>query len=106
MVLSIFVKEFHFTLETILLLNIVYFGIIWKWGPYNKTIDVHNKFLRLNHGTVVFFLFSFTIMKWAKNLHEKIRVAFMYTNVGLMGLVILGGFVRIYYEQRYRVLKL
>jgi hypothetical protein len=30
----------------------------------------------------------------------------MYTSVGLMGLVVLGGFVRIYYEHRYRVLGL
>lgn len=45
-------------------------------------------------------------MKWSKDLHDKIIVAFMYTIVGLMGLVILGGFVRIYYEKRYRVLKL
>jgi hypothetical protein len=69
MVFSIFVKEFHFNLELISTLSLIYFGLIWKWSPYNQTINVHNKFLRLNHGTVVFFLLSFTIMKWAKNLH-------------------------------------
>jgi hypothetical protein len=30
----------------------------------------------------------------------------MYMNVALMSLVVFGGFVRIYYEQRYRVLGL
>ena len=30
----------------------------------------------------------------------------MYANVALIGLVVLGGFARIYYEHRYRVLGL
>jgi hypothetical protein len=30
----------------------------------------------------------------------------MYIDVSLMGLVVLGGFIRIYFEHRYRVLGL
>jgi hypothetical protein len=68
MVLEIFLSQFGYVLEIMLGLGLAYFILIWKWSPYNEAIDVHNKFLRLNHGALAFILLCFMIMKWTNDM--------------------------------------
>ena len=52
----LFVQLGNFGVEIMLILTFCYLLFVWKWQPYSKAVDFHNKALRFNHFTVVFFM--------------------------------------------------
>jgi len=59
-------------------LSLGYFIGIWVWNPYNKAIQLHNNFLRLNHGTVLLFEIYFLIINRVGKIPDKVYVTFMW----------------------------
>lgn len=53
----------EFGMEILLVICFVYWFFVWKWKPYNKAVNFHNKVLRFNHFVAVFFMAVNVIMK-------------------------------------------
>mgnify|MGYP006959903415 CR=1 FL=1 len=102
MIFSVLVKSFPYSLELTLGLSTTYFILIWVWKPYHKSIDIHNKFLRLYYGTFVLFLVICYLFSKVNNLSKDFYIIMMYVVMVLISLILIIGFVRILIERIYR----
>ena len=53
MSLDVEIDSFTYALEITLIMAFGYFLLICFWPPYFKTINIHNTFLKINHGIAV-----------------------------------------------------
>jgi hypothetical protein len=89
-------------LELVLGLSGFYFLLVWFWKPYHPAINAHNHFLKMNHGLVVAFLSIFYVFANFKDLSAEFYTGSIYSILVLVFCVILGGFIRIWIEKRFR----
>ena len=102
MLIGVLVKGFEFSLDFTLGLSTIYFIFIICWKPYYPTINIHNNFLKLNHGTVVLLLVICELFSKINNMNIGVILFFMYFVMALLSAIIIGGFVRIYLEYKFR----
>ena len=102
MVFSVLVRSFHYSLELALGLCTTYFILIWVWKPYHKSIDIHNKFLRLYYGTFVLFLVICYLFAKVTNISKDFYVVMIYVIMVLISVILIIGFARILIERIYR----
>lgn len=96
LVIGVMFEEFKYKLEFMIGLTGSYFVLIIFWRPYHKAVNLHNLFLILNHGTVVVFFVICYVYTHFQHLTNDFYANTMYGIMSLIGLVMLGGYVRIW----------
>ncbi len=84
-----------------LAISLIYFILIWKWKPYNEAADFHNKALRLNYFTVVFFVAACEVFKITE-ISFSVFVIMVYLSLFLMLILSCCAFWRLYVEYQFR----
>lgn len=80
-----------------LVVSVIYFGIIFYWSPYYKSVKVHNYFLFFNHAVSIIGLVIFEFFHRKANLKPITYIGLLYFLISLLFLVLSGGFVRLYF---------
>lgn len=65
------------------------------WKPYHSSINVHNNFLKLYYGTFVLFMTICYIFSKSTQLSTNICITLIYIVMILIGIIMVGGFVRL-----------
>lgn len=102
MVVSVILPTFLYSLETIMALSTIYFLLIGFWCPYYSCSNIHNHFLKLYYGTFVLFLGFCYLFAKSASLGRWTYVAVMYLILLLIASIAIAGFVRIFWEYRFR----
>ncbi len=80
----------------------MYFVMIILWKPYHGVMNVHNHFLKLYYGTFVVFLVFCYMFSKVGSLSSSTYIIIMYLITSLICCVMVGGFVRVYLEYKFR----
>lgn len=97
MILPLFLTSFTYYLELIAGFSVAYFLLITIWKPYHELINAHNHFLKLNHGTVVLFIGICVMFDNVTIQSQTAYIAIMYVIMGLITIIMIGGYVRIFF---------
>jgi hypothetical protein len=110
---------FYFVVQTLLMVNVlieeisqygldlmlafcfVYLVIVWRWNPYNKAINFHNRALKLNHFTSFFFVLACELFTRIQ-LSPTVFVILIYISLFLLIVVSCCAFARLYFEYQFR----
>lgn len=80
-----------------------YCALIWFWSPYFKVVNIHNTFLKINHIIAAIILIFYEVFNRSVSSISPLSYVFLaYCILGLLSIVLIGGFVRIYFEHLYR----
>lgn len=101
MVDILFDSSFNFGVEILLGISTVYLIFVWKWKPYHSAVSFHNKALRLNHSSIVFFMLINAITHRVE-ISMTIYLILVYVTTVLLLVVTVCGYVRIVVEHRFR----
>ena len=102
MVISTMIRSFSYCLEMTLGCAVFYFLAIAIWKPYHSSINIHNHFLKVYYGTFVLFMAICYVFAKIPQLSMDIYVALIYVVTGLIAVIMVSGFVRIFIEKNFR----
>jgi hypothetical protein len=102
MVVSTMIPSFGYCLEMTLGCGTVYFLVIFIWKPYHSSINIHNHFLKVYHGSFVLFMIICYVFARIPRLSIGVYVALIYIVTGLISVIMVSGFIRIFIEKNYR----
>jgi hypothetical protein len=110
---------FYFIVQTLLMINVLieeisqygldlmlglcfaYLVIVWRWNPYNKAVNFHNRALKLNHFTAFFFVLACELFTRVQ-LSPTAFVILIYVSLFLLIVVSCCAFARLYLEHQFR----
>jgi hypothetical protein len=97
----LFVQLENLGVEIMLVLTFCYLLFVWKWQPYSEAVDFHNKALRFNHFTVVFFMAFGTLSKRIElpSITYAIITCLILAMLTVVGVI---GYIRIALELKFR----
>lgn len=96
MTLGALIDGFDLSLEIVLGLTVGYFILVCVWRPYHESINIHNHFLKLNHGVVAVYLAICELFNRLDKMSVQLYITLMYGIIVLLGVIVVGGFVRIF----------
>ncbi len=102
MSLEIDIDLFDFPLEITIGIAFGYFFLICFWSPYFKAIKIHNAFLKINQAVTLAVLGIYFVFNRIDSIDPTTYAILVYIVLGLLTIVVLGGFFRIYLEHLYR----
>lgn len=104
MSLDVEIDSFTLALEITIIMTLGYFVCICYWPPYFKIVNIHNTFLKINHSIAVAVLVIYEVFNraWTNSVSPMAYVILAYVILGFLSIVLIGGFVRIYFEHIYR----
>jgi hypothetical protein len=103
MSLDVEIESFTLALEIAILATMGYCALVWFWPPYFKIVNIHNTFLRINHTIVPIVLIFYEVFnRSVSSISPLAYVVLAYCILGLLSIVLIGGYIRIYFEHLYR----
>jgi len=102
MVLQVLLPGFSYSLELTLGVSAGYFLLVSIWRPYHSSINIHNHFLKLYYGTLVLFMVICYVFTKVDSISSGLYIALMYVVMVLLMGILVGGFLRILIEIKYR----
>jgi hypothetical protein len=82
--------------------SFVYFLVIIVWRPYARAVNAHNHFLKFYYGAFVLFLGFCYMFAKMQALGSSTYITIMYLVTAFIGLIMAGGFIRVYIEVSFR----
>jgi hypothetical protein len=100
--LTVMVKSFKkYGLDVLIGLEFIYLIFVWIWRPYSRSVDFHNKVLRLNHLTILVIMIVCEIFNKI-NTTKMVYISLVYLALLFLVIVTVCGYIRIYVEYKFR----